>query len=81
MNVFVVASNDLVKYGNGTKNVKIFLNKEDAKSYMKEEYLKKCKEENIEEPFKDNHSIGYQYGYEYAFIEDRYYWDIFDCVL
>ena len=77
MKIFVLTFNDCVFYGNGTQNVTIFLNKEDAIKKMKEEYIEKCKEECVEEPMADD-SYDNQITDNYAYISDTYYWDIFE---
>lgn len=74
--IYIVAFNDLVIYGYGTKSVKVFTDENEAKEYIKDEYLAKCEEENIEEPLAED-SYDYEYGGNYAYINGKYYWDIF----
>ena len=69
MKIFIVAFNDCFKYGNGTKSVKAFTDKDEAYNYLENEYQAKCKEE----PCTDCH-----FGGSYAYISDMYYWDIFE---
>ena len=77
-NIFIVAFNNMVTYGNGTTNVVVFPDKDNARLYVEREYLKKCEEEKIKEPY-DTKSYDYAIdeNCDYAYIYDKYYWDIF----
>lgn len=75
---FILTLVDLNSVGYRTSNVKLYDDLEKANDEMKRQYLEKCKENNIEEPFSE-----YYYSHEfeendYAYIEGKYYWDIFN---
>lgn len=74
--IYILTHNDLVTYGYGTKSAKVFTKLEDAKTEMVDAYLEKCKEEMIDTPLATD-SYDYQLTDNYAFIEGKYYWDIF----
>lgn len=76
--IFVLAFSDLVNYGFGTTNVWVFNNKADAVAKMKTMYEDKCKKENIDEYDCEFDSGSDTYDGAYAYITDRYYWDIFE---
>ena len=74
--IYILTFCDLVKYGDGVKDVTIFKTFEDAQGEMKKAYLEKCKEEYVEEPLsKSDYDISI--GDNYAYLSGRYYWDIF----
>ena len=68
---------DAVCYGLGVKEVYLYDNEDDAIAKMKEMYIEKAKELNIENPF-DDMSYGYEFSNSYAYFSDAYYWDIFN---
>lgn len=74
---YILTYCDAVHYGLGVKDVFLFDDKELAMKKMEQMYIEKCKEEEIDNPFSGD-SYDYDYGDNYAFISDRYYWDIFN---
>ena len=74
---FILTYCDLVRYGDGVKDVIMYDNLDEAKEAMKKSYLAKCAEDGIEDPY-DEHTYGLELGDTYAYISGRYYWDIFN---
>ncbi len=69
--IYIVGFDDLVNYGFGVCNVFTFNTHEEASEFIKERYLTKCEQEGV----KPNEGELYD---DYAYIQDRYYWDIFE---
>lgn len=74
--IYVLTFVDLVNCGYQTKRVYVFNDKEDAISHMTNCYLEMCKEEEITEPY--NAGLDNQITDDFAFIYEKYYWDIFE---
>ena len=75
MKIYVVAFDDLVNYGTGCCNVWCFTDKETAREFLKDRFVTKCEQCGIKNPFDTKEG---EYGIDYAYIDDRYYWDIFE---
>ena len=78
VSLYVVTFVDLVNVGYNVSNTKVFFDMEKANAYMEKEYMKKCKEEDIDTPMADN-NFDYQFSKNgFAYIMGKYYWDIFE---
>ena len=73
---------DCVKYGFGTKSVFLFDDKEQAINKMKQMFEEKAKELKYDLPENyfngDSNTYGWDFGSDYAYFNDFYYWDIFN---
>lgn len=76
---FILTFCDLVRYGDGVKDVWMFDNEDEAIQKMNSMYFEKCKEEGIsEDEMFDDKSYDFEFGTNYAYLSGRYYWDIFN---
>jgi hypothetical protein len=78
--IYILVFVDLVHMGFNAKSVDVFPSDVAANAEMEKQYLEKCKEEGIENPMdKTDYNIGHQFTKNgYAYILDKYYWDIFE---
>lgn len=75
--IYIITFIDLNNMGYTPAKVYVDTTEEDAKARVKDEYLKKCKEVGIKNPF-DKGTINHQLGDNFAYIFDACYWDIFE---
>ena len=75
--IYITTFVDLVKVGYTPAAVFVDSSKDEAKARMKHEYLKRCEEEQIENPFEEG-AMDYQLSNDFAYIFGKYYWDIFE---
>lgn len=78
--IYILVFVDLVNMGFNAKSVDVFTDAKIANAEMEKQYLEKCKEEGIESPMDEtDYNIGNQFTENgYAYILDKYYWDIFE---
>lgn len=73
---FIVAFVDLFNVGYQCSSVKMFDSQEDAYEYMRQMYEEACENDSID-PYDEN-SYENEIGENYAYIDGKYYWDIFN---
>lgn len=75
MIIYILTIADYENYGYGTMNADVFFTKEEATEKMREQYLERCNEWKITEPY--NNSDSWSFTDDYAYISGEFYWDIF----
>lgn len=73
---FIVTFVDLWNVGYRCSDVKMFDSHEEAYEYMRKKYIEACKNDDLD-PF-DLETYENEIGPNYAYIDGKYYWDIFN---
>ena len=75
---YILTFVDLVKMGYNVSDVFMFDSIELANKKMKEMYLQYCEQEDIDDPMTTD-SYDHEFGENgFAYINGKYYWDIFN---
>lgn len=75
---YILTFVDLVKMGYNVSDVFMFDSIELANKKMKEMYLQYCEQEDIDDPMATD-SYDYEFSENsFAYINGKYYWDIFN---
>ena len=75
---YILTFVDLVKMGYNVSDVFMFDSIELANKKMKEMYLQYCEQEDIDDPMTTD-SYDYEFSENsFAYINGKYYWDIFN---